>query len=340
MRHSTIELLRCPACDAENSLGLLAEKANSREVRSGELACRECGHRYPVAEGVADLLFEPPEHVRVEAAGLKRFADVMSSDGWDREKILQLPDIEDPYWYVQRSGMDAVLEAFDFAPGDRIVDVGSNTCWASSTFAELGLEVFSLDITTTMMQGLHTAEWWMDEKDVFFERLLGSMFKIPIASNTVDYVFCCEVLHHNDAAELPKTLAEIFRVLKPGGKAIVINEPLKTLRDRVGNHAEETGASQFEGYEHAYYAHEYLGAARDAGFRTKLIPPPHLGFFHDRYTVIDRQKSALWGIAMGMRHVLRRLRLGRWAYLQWKIRIAPSSSISFVGTKPSEQAHQ
>jgi predicted SAM-dependent methyltransferase len=142
------------------------------------------------------------------------------------------------------------------------------------------------------------------------------------------------VLHHNDSQELPRTLAEIFRVLKPGGKLIVVNETLKTLMDRVGNHAEEAGVTEFEGYEHAYFAHQYIGSAKRAGFEVEVVPPPYLGFFIEGDSVIHQDRSVLGGFKVATRHALRRSRLGRRAVLEWKIRVPHGANMSFIATKP------
>ena len=45
-----------------------------------------------MADGIVDLLHDPPEFVAREAAGLDRFAEHDAADGWDRERILALPD--------------------------------------------------------------------------------------------------------------------------------------------------------------------------------------------------------------------------------------------------------
>jgi hypothetical protein len=98
----------------------------------------------------------PPEFVTREAAGLERFADVMRAEGWDRERVLNLPYEQNGYWYAQATAMHQTLanEALDFQPGRRLLDVGSNTCWASAAFAERGLEVVALDIAAIPLQGL------------------------------------------------------------------------------------------------------------------------------------------------------------------------------------------
>ena len=49
--------------------------ADEREIREGELACSECGQCFTVADGIVDLLYEPPAFVRRERAGLERIAE-------------------------------------------------------------------------------------------------------------------------------------------------------------------------------------------------------------------------------------------------------------------------
>jgi SAM-dependent methyltransferase len=57
------------------------------------------------------------------------------------------------------------------------------------------------------------------------------LFDIALASESVDDVWCCEVLHHNHRKNLKRTFAELRRILKPGGKIIVVNETLRSPRD-------------------------------------------------------------------------------------------------------------
>ena len=221
--------------------------------------------------GVPELLHDPPQHILAEAAGLERFAEQMRLDGWDRELVRRLPDLEHGYWYVQARSMHQLLTTVPFQPGQSVLDVGSNTCWAANHFAERGLRAIALDIATAELQGLYTADWFIDDGHVFFERVLGSMDAIPLASSSVDYVYCCQVLHHNDPAGLRRTFAEIFRVLRPGGRLLMVNETLKTLRDPHGVHDE--GVEQYEGYEHAHWARATAGRRRAPGSSPRSPSP-------------------------------------------------------------------
>ena len=274
MRETTAEVLRCPRCRADRTLSLAARESDEREVREGALTCSACSAQFEVTEGIMHLLHDPPDFVTKEAAGLDRFAETMRADGWDRERILGLPEKEDQgYWQSQHLAMTHLLGHNSFEAGQRLVDIGSNTCWASNIFAEQGLDVIALDIATTQMQGLKTAEWWFEDRGVFFERMLSVMYDPALASESVDYVFCCEVLHHNDVDNLNRTLEELFRVLKPGGTLFLVNEPMRFPLMLKRDHAEEV--AEYEGNEHVHFFHQYWRAARRAGFKVaRPWPPP------------------------------------------------------------------
>jgi SAM-dependent methyltransferase len=283
---------------------------------------------------VGELLHEPAAHIVAEAAGLGRFAEQMRLEGWDREMVRKLPDVEHGYWYVQARSMHQLLTTIPFRPGQSILDVGSNTCWAANRFAERGLRAIALDIATAELQGLHTAEYFIDDGHVFFERLLGSMDAIPLSSSSVDYVYCCEVLHHNDLQSLRRTFQEIFRVLRPGGRLLMINETLKTLSDPNGVHVE--GVEQYEGYEHAHWAWRYRWEATRAGFMTEVTEPHYRPFFGDTGTdVTVNVKGRLRGLLT--RRAVRKARkvgVSRRAYLAWLNHAQGKVQMNMIATKP------
>jgi SAM-dependent methyltransferase len=299
-------------------------------VRAGTLVCTHCSHRAAVADGIADLLHEPPPAVTREAAGLMRFAEVMRRDGWDRERILRLPDEPSPYWDGQRVSFGALQRVVDFSAGDRLLDVGSNTCWASAAFARRGLSVVALDIAPHTMQGLQTADWWMERDGTHFERVLGTMFDMPLASETLDHVFCCEVLHHNSLPNLVRTFREAHRVLKPSGVLSVIRETLRApLRPQLHPGHE---VAEFEGNEHAFLAATYVLAARAAGFSVRVLEP-------EGHWVLSNQPFALTGqrrraqLKLTTLDVLRRRARSRRAIRGYLHHVAGTVPLSFIARK-------
>jgi SAM-dependent methyltransferase len=334
IRESATTILRCPRCRAEGQLELVSAERDQREVRAGTLRCRGCAGEFRVVRGAADLLPDAPDFVLREEAGLERFADTMRADGWDQERILRLPNEPSGYWYAQAVSMQQLLDLVDFRPGQRLLDIGSNTCWASSMFAERGLEVVALDIAFSEMQGLFTADWWFEGNGVYFERIRSLMFDQAVASESMDYVFACEVLHHNDSETLDRTFREIHRVLKPGGKLLIINEQMRFPLELKRDHGQEV--AEYEGYEHVFFFHQYWRAARRAGFpRFQVLDPPYDGLFRGDPITLDDGTSGRAAIKLGAIHAARKSDLGRRMYLFYRTLIRGHISLNAILTKPA-----
>jgi SAM-dependent methyltransferase len=333
MRPTFADRLRCPRCRAQKGFAVRVEASDEREIRSGALSCPGCGHVAAIRDGIVDMLHEPPEFVRREADGLGRFAGFMCANGWSREDVVALPHRPDGYWFAQRVLMEQVLDTLPFQPGETILDLGSNTCWASADFARHGLDPTALDIAVHEMQGLRTADWQFEAKDVFFERVLCVMFDLPFADTSFDYVWACEVLHHNHRATLAQTYREVFRVLKPGGKLIVANEPLRTLRTPRLHPGEEV--ADFEGHEHAYMRHSYTLLARRAGFEVDVRGPRYHGSFQEPALALDetmsikRIYSTATAVALRKSERLKRAALAARAY------VLGGTALHMVCTKPA-----
>lgn len=56
MHHSLMDVLACPLC--KGALDLAVEREEAGEVLEGALSCAACGERYPVEDGIPNLL--PP----------------------------------------------------------------------------------------------------------------------------------------------------------------------------------------------------------------------------------------------------------------------------------------
>jgi SAM-dependent methyltransferase/uncharacterized protein YbaR (Trm112 family) len=332
MRSELLTLLRCPSCGASDSLRLAATSHNEHEAREGRLVCASCRLERPIRDGVADLMLSPSTEVRAEAEGLKRFAGAMRRDGWDRARILRLPDEPDGYWWAQRRSMQRLLETVAFAPGQTLLDVGANTCWATATFADIGLRAVALDISMVEMQGLRTADWWFEDRGLHFERVLAQMSDLPFRDDSFDWVFCCEVLHHNDRRAMTDALREIHRVLRPGGTLLVINEPLRWPRDLKRDHGAEV--AQFDGNEHVYFFLEYLWMVWHAGFQRMRVSEPAFDVFFSRDPIhLTLEASVLGSFKLAAINVARQRRFVRSLHTWWRYLMGPDVSLQMLCTK-------
>ncbi len=332
MRRELLSLLRCPECQASGKMEVHPADTDSREIREGVVRCGVCNRERPVRAGVPDLMLNPPPEVTREAAGLERFAHEMRRDGWDRDRVLNLPYEDSGYWWAQRRSMERLLETTPFAAGQTILDIGANTCWASATFARRGMRAVALDIATVEMQGLHTAEWWFEAEGMYFERVLAEMSALPFADNSFDWVFCCEVLHHKDRCGMLATLREAHRILRPGGSLLVMNEPLRWPTDLKRDHAVEV--AQFEGNEHVYFVVEYLALARLAGFRRPRAHEPAYDQFYSSEPLHLTLGAGVGGsLKLALLNIARQTSLLRRSHMWHRYLLGPDVALQMVCTK-------
>lgn len=103
------------------------------------------------------------------------------------------------------------LEYIKFKP-KRILDLGAGNCAHSEQLNKRfsNAQVFALDQDFSALSSF-TPKGLFRKK---VQRVAGCVTQLPLATNSVDMVFCNMVLHQTD---LPNSLKEIFRVLAPEG---------------------------------------------------------------------------------------------------------------------------
>jgi malonyl-CoA O-methyltransferase len=108
----------------------------------------------------------------------------------------------------------ALLKFFGNLADKRVLDVGCG----KGRFARVLLEdnpdakVCGLDISEEMLASVPTG----------ISRVSGSMTELPFAASTFDCIYATESLEH--AVEIEAAVAEMCRVLKPGGKLAIIDK--------------------------------------------------------------------------------------------------------------------
>jgi ubiquinone/menaquinone biosynthesis C-methylase UbiE len=106
----------------------------------------------------------------------------------------------------------------------------------------------------------------------------GSLTALPFPDATFDRALCLDVLEHLTFDEQPRALAELFRVLKPGGALLVSIPNLAHLQSRVhfllqGRLIRTASVDKHPGDRPAA---DYMEMAKRAGFelttRTGIFP--------------------------------------------------------------------
>lgn len=105
---------------------------------------------------------------------------------------------------------DVIRWAKGFQPDARILDLGAGVGRHALALAANGYEVTALDAAPEGLAAIDTA-------DMGVTTTLGRMNALPYEDHSFDHVLSWNVIYHGDEDILLKTIAEIRRVLKPGG---------------------------------------------------------------------------------------------------------------------------
>jgi SAM-dependent methyltransferase len=212
--------LRCPDCHSQ-----------SFQRNSLTATCLTCGHSYPVRYGIIDFLPAPNRAVTHELRGLAAENNLDVEDDLERVKYLRTEHIdttselmtksrhERTQYYQQTSA--AFYEGLSRARPDaglRVLEIGSErTFFKLRTIRDLCDEAYALNIFFHITAENEHLDWPV--------RILGDMNDIPIGDNYLDLIICSATIHHSNS--LDKALAEVARVLRPSGRALILNEPIE-----------------------------------------------------------------------------------------------------------------
>jgi len=108
----------------------------------------------------------------------------------------------------------------ELQPGDTVVDLGSGAgfdCFLAAAGVGENGQVIGVDMTPEMIEKARANAVRDGYKNVEFR--LGDIDKLPVADNSVDMVISNCVI--NLVPDKRKAFAEIFRVLKPGGRFMI-----------------------------------------------------------------------------------------------------------------------
>ena len=206
------EILRCPACH-ESCLAVASSEG---------VTCPRCGVAYPAdAETGICRLIDPAaddsakDDIRGWWGDLFRQA-YADHAGLDRAELDRLLDALEDLFHHRRMLPVVEMPADDLA-GRSVLEIGSGAGAHSAFFLRRGASVTAIDITPERVAGTARKLTLLDGEGRCYQ---ADAENLPFRDDSFDIVYSNGVLHHS--VDTDRTVAEVFRVLKPGGLAVII----------------------------------------------------------------------------------------------------------------------
>jgi SAM-dependent methyltransferase len=228
----------CPRCEA--ALPAMASIETS-------LACPGCAALYERRDGILRLL--PPERRAYFDRFLEEYTRIRMAEGRGSQLpsyYTQLPDCDASHpmawqWRIRR----CTVQAFDrhvapfLAPASRIIDLGAGCGWFSNHLFRMGHLPCSIDLSVDDQDGLGAARHYPPEWP-----LVQSEFDhLPLERASADAVVYNASLHYS--TDYARTLREALRVLRPGGRIVVLESPVYK-HDESGRRMRAERHAQFQ----------------------------------------------------------------------------------------------
>ena len=171
----------------------------------------------------------------LESAFRREYAAHRASEGraLDASALFELPYLHAGplarQWEVRARSFDAFVSNVLQPLSERrarsldVADLGAGNGWLSWRLAAQGHAAVAVDVRDDDVDGLGAARPFVDRAPDRVTRCVASFDHVPLGNGSCDLVVFNASLHYS--THLPTTLREACRVLRAGGRLVVIDSP-------------------------------------------------------------------------------------------------------------------
>jgi SAM-dependent methyltransferase len=186
-------------------------------------------------------------------------------------------------------------------PAGHVLDLGAGRGIASYALAKEGWNVMAVEPDSSVLVGGGAIRKVAQSEGLPIKVTQEFGERLPFEAATFDLIFARQVLHH--ARDLSMLCAEIFRVLKPGGKFIAVRDHVISSPGDLSAFLQTHPLHQLYGGENAFQIRQYRTAVLSAGFNIEKTLRPFDSVInyapYTRDSLRDELKRRLVHLPMG-----------------------------------------
>ena len=197
-------------------------------------------------------------------------------------------------WKEPREEVVAFAQDLKRRGATRVLDLGCGAGRHVVYLAREGLNVCGTDISP---RGLEYTRAWLEQEGLHADLQLSDMTAIAYPDAHFDAIVSTNVIHHNTLDNRRRCVADMYRVLVPGGRALLTVPSKRSHRYRKGREVEPDTFSPSDGPE-ADILHHFFD---EASLRLLCASFALLALTRDeRYRVIDgvHQVNGDWEVTL------------------------------------------